>query len=103
MSTSVLLSVDDTYDVMFLSLQGTAVKDGVRMVVVLDLLVGKLTGTVISVVVVFSKLVVSMDVVVGADFCGVVSFNGEFWVLAVNELNQLICLSIYKRAYIVVI
>ena len=87
-STSALLSADDTYDVMFLSLQGTAVKVGVHMVVVLALLVGKLTGTVGSVVAVFSALVVSMDDVVGANFCGVVGFKGEFWVLAVNELNQ---------------
>ena len=69
------------------------------MVVVLALLLGKLTGTVVSVVVVFSALVVSMDVVVGADFCGVVSFKGEFWVLAVNELKKWICLSIYKTFF----
>ena len=75
-------------DVLFLSLQGTAVTVGVRMVLVLGLLLGKLAGIIVTVVVVFSALVVSIEEVVGTDFCWVVSFKGEFWVLAVNELKQ---------------
>ena len=58
------------------------------MVVVLALLLGKLTGIIIPVVVVFSALVVSIEEVFGTDFCGVVCFEDEFWVLAVNELKQ---------------
>ena len=52
----------------FLSLQGTAVMVGVRMVLVLALLLGKLTGIIVSVVVVFSALVVSIEEVAGTDF-----------------------------------
>ena len=72
---------------------------GVHMVLVLGLLLGKLAGIIVTVVVVFSALVVSIEEVVGTDFCGVVSFKGECWVLAVNELKQWICLSIYKTFF----